>query len=255
MPTRSPSTGSQPNRDLPADHPTGPWTPYAGHGTVWRVRVAIIGAGPTGLFLGAALQRRGHAVTVVDRDGGPEPDGSWPRKGVMQFHHAHAFRGPVVAALQREVPEAYARWVELGAEPVTEPGLTRRARHAIAAGDVRAGPARGGRRRSRGWRCAGGTCAAVRHVDGVAIGLDVDGAAVPAELVLDASGQVEPGAPGSSASGPASVATAASPTSTGSTSCGPAPSPARWPARSPGRATSTATRCSSSRTSAASSRR
>ena len=78
----------------PPDHPTGPWTPRGGAGSLCRVRVAIIGAGPTGLFLGAALQRRGHAVTVVDRDGGPEPDGSWPRKGVMQFHHAHAFRGP-----------------------------------------------------------------------------------------------------------------------------------------------------------------
>jgi 2-polyprenyl-6-methoxyphenol hydroxylase-like FAD-dependent oxidoreductase len=85
------------------------------------MRVAIIGAGPTGLFLGATLQRRGHAVTVVDRDGGPEPDGSWPRKGVMQFHHAHAFRSPVAAALERELPGAFERWVELGAEPVNAP--------------------------------------------------------------------------------------------------------------------------------------
>ena len=86
------------------------------------MRVAIIGAGPTGLFLGVALQRRGHAVTVVDRDAGPEPGGEWPRQGVMQFHHAHAFRGPVAASLHRELPEALARWVELGAEPVRAPG-------------------------------------------------------------------------------------------------------------------------------------
>jgi 2-polyprenyl-6-methoxyphenol hydroxylase-like FAD-dependent oxidoreductase len=32
----------------------------------------------------------------------------------------------------------------------------------------------------------------VRHVDGVAIGLDVDGSAVPAELVIDASGRSSP---------------------------------------------------------------
>ena len=97
-----------------------------------RVRVAIIGAGPTGLFLGLALHRRGHAVTVVDRDQGPEPDGSWPRKGVMQFHHAHAFRAPVAASLRREVPEALTRWIELGAEPAYVPGTERRARGGTA---------------------------------------------------------------------------------------------------------------------------
>ena len=134
----------------PHNGPTGPWTPHAGTGTVGRVRVAIIGAGPTGLFLGAALQRRGHAVTVVDRDGGPEPDGSWPRKGVMQFHHAHVFRGPVAGALRRELPEAYARWLELGAEPVRTPDGEEVDGDQVAAGDLRAGAARGGRPASRG---------------------------------------------------------------------------------------------------------
>ena len=42
------------------------------------MRVAIIGAGPTGLFLGAALARRGHRVTAVDRDPGPAADGIPP---------------------------------------------------------------------------------------------------------------------------------------------------------------------------------
>lgn len=152
------------------------------------VRVAIIGAGPTGLFLGATLQRRGHDVTVVDRDGGPEPDGSWPRKGVMQFHHAHAFRGQVSAALEAELPLAIQRWLELGAEPITRPGVPgtlgvrsrretfeRALREVVAAEPglvVRRGHVRG-----------------IRQVDGVAIGLDVDGERVPAELVLDASGR------------------------------------------------------------------
>ena len=156
-----------------------------------RVRVAVVGAGPTGLYLGAALQRRGHDVTVVDRDGGPEPDGSWPRKGVMQFHHAHAFRAPVAEALERELPEALERWLELGAEPVCVPGtevlvgvrsqrstFERALREVVAAEPglvVHQGHVRG-----------------LRHVDGVAIGLDVDGATVPAELVLDASGRSSP---------------------------------------------------------------
>src|SRR3954447_19605469 len=125
-------TGPIATEPRPADsHPGPATTARPGHGrcprstgTVGRVRVAIVGAGPTGLFLGAALQRRGHAVTVVDRDGGPEPDGGWPRKGVMQFHHAHAFRGPVAGALNRELPEVWARWLELGAEPAFVPGTT-----------------------------------------------------------------------------------------------------------------------------------
>ncbi|HET6938203.1 MAG TPA: FAD-dependent oxidoreductase [Nocardioides sp.] len=155
------------------------------------MRVAIIGAGPTGLFLGVALRRRGHAVTVVDRDGGPEPDGTWPRKGVMQFHHAHAFRAPVAGSLKRQVPEALTHWIELGAEPAYVPGTDEltgirsqrstfeRALREVAALEpglvLRRGHVRG-----------------VRHVDGVAIGIDVDGEPVPAELVLDASGRSSP---------------------------------------------------------------
>src|SRR3954452_18780485 len=162
-----------------------------GTGTVGRVRVAIIGAGPTGLYLGGALQRRGHAVTVVDRDGGPERDGSWPRKGVMQFHHAHAFRAPVAGALERELPEVWTRWLELGAEPVSAPGATEiagirsqrstfeRALHDVVAAEP-------------GLVLRRGHVGAVRHVDGVAIGLEVDGEALAAELVLDASGRSSP---------------------------------------------------------------
>jgi hypothetical protein len=124
----------------------------------------------------------------VDRDSGPEPDGSWPRKGVMQFHHAHGFRAPVAGALERELPEALDRWLELGAEPVYVPGteqlagvrsqrstFERALREVVAAEPglvVRQGHVRG-----------------VRHVDGVAIGIDVDAEAVPAELVIDASGR------------------------------------------------------------------
>jgi 2-polyprenyl-6-methoxyphenol hydroxylase-like FAD-dependent oxidoreductase len=155
------------------------------------VRVAIIGAGPTGLFLGAALQRRGHAVTVVDRDGGPEPDGSWPRKGVMQFHHAHGFRGQVAAALEAELPEVMERWVELGAEPIVAPGVpgiqgvrSRRVTYERALRDIVAV--------EPGLVLRRGHVRGVQRVDGVAIGLDVDGEALPAELVLDASGRSSP---------------------------------------------------------------
>ncbi len=72
-------------------------------------RVVIAGAGPTGLYLAIALARRNHQVIVVDRDRGPAPDGSWGRKGVMQFHHPHGFRGQVVDALIAEMPEVLRR--------------------------------------------------------------------------------------------------------------------------------------------------
>ena len=155
------------------------------------MRVAIIGAGPTGLFLGGALRRRGHDVTVVDRDGGPEADGDWPRKGVMQFHHAHAFRAPVAGSLQRELPEAYTRWLELGAEPVTAPGSdelagvrSQRSTYERAVREVVGA--------EPGLVLRRGHVRGVRQVDRVAIGLDVDGEAVPAELVIDASGRSSP---------------------------------------------------------------
>ena len=39
----------------------------------------------------------------------------------MQFHHAHALRSQVVDTLRRELPEAYDRLLEVGAEPVEMP--------------------------------------------------------------------------------------------------------------------------------------
>ena len=35
------------------------------------MRSVIVGAGPTGLYTAIALARRGHQVTVIDRDPGP----------------------------------------------------------------------------------------------------------------------------------------------------------------------------------------
>ena len=81
------------------------------------MRTLVIGAGPAGLMLGATLARRGHDVTCVDRDPGPAGEG-WPRRGVMQFRHAHNFRGQVPTFLRAEWPEADHAWLALGAEPL-----------------------------------------------------------------------------------------------------------------------------------------
>ena len=64
------------------------------------MRTLIVGSGPTGLLLGAALARRGHQVTAVDLDPGPTGD-AWIRRGVMQFEHAHGFRPQVSMASRR----------------------------------------------------------------------------------------------------------------------------------------------------------
>lgn len=159
------------------------------------MRTAIIGAGPAGLVLGAALARRGSEVTLVDRDPGPPAAGTWPRRGVMQFHHAHAIRGQVTTTLRREVPAAFDRLVERGAERITLP---------LPGGAVAEG----------GMRCRRSTFEeAVRevvatlpgvtlrhgHVDAIrsddtsglprATGLVVDGEDLDADLVVDASGR------------------------------------------------------------------
>ncbi len=154
------------------------------------MRTAIVGAGPTGLFLGTALARRGHQVTIVDRDPGPRSDGTWPRRGVMQFHHAHGFRGQVVDALDQELPEAGERWRAAGATAVTMAG-------------AQAGLTLGMRSRRQTFEAALRKTAAEQpglelrlgHVDdvtstrGCADGLRVDGEHLPADLVIDASGR------------------------------------------------------------------
>ena len=81
------------------------------------MRAMVVGAGPAGLVTGAVLARRGHQVVVVDRDGGPAPDGTWDRKGVMQFDGAHGFRSQVPELLADEWPSAHAAWLAAGAEP------------------------------------------------------------------------------------------------------------------------------------------
>ena len=170
--------------------------------------MAIIGAGPAGLFLGTALAGRGHDVVAVDRDPAPPTEGRWRRPGVMQFHHAHAFRTQVGMGLRREWPAALDAWLELGAEPVTfdVPGMG-----VVPAGHLS--------RRDTFERALRTVAPAVRgltirqgHVDGVLCtggrvhGLVVDGVPVDADLVVDASGRA-----GRSADGLRAPATAGGP--------------------------------------------
>jgi 2-polyprenyl-6-methoxyphenol hydroxylase-like FAD-dependent oxidoreductase len=153
------------------------------------MRVAIVGAGPTGLFLSLALARRGHTVVVVDRDTGPAPDGQWRRAGVMQFHHPHAFRSQVVDALAAEAPEVVEALFAAGAEPALLPDapdrvIGLRCRRMTFERVLRAAVV-----------AESGVTLHYGHADDVlsergrAVGLRVDGQRLAADLVLDASGR------------------------------------------------------------------
>jgi 2-polyprenyl-6-methoxyphenol hydroxylase-like FAD-dependent oxidoreductase len=155
------------------------------------MQIAIIGAGPAGLYLGSTLARRGHHVVAVDRDAGPAESTTWARRGVMQFHHAHAFLQTVVDSLGRELPEAVELWRRAGAEPIefTPPGgqlttLGLRSRRETFERALRAAATA-----TPGFEVRQG------HVDGVVVeggraaGLMVDGVRLDAALVIDASGR------------------------------------------------------------------
>ncbi|WP_250030981.1 FAD-dependent oxidoreductase [Paractinoplanes maris] len=154
--------------------------------------VAVAGAGPAGLFTAVALARRGHRVTVVDRDGGPGADGSWERRGVMQFHHPHGFRPQIGEALDAEMPEMLDALTAAGVEQIRFPGADGQPARAVGLRCRRAVF----ERVLRAFAVDEPGVALVRgHVDDVAqaggraTGLIVDGHELAAELVINASGR------------------------------------------------------------------
>jgi 2-polyprenyl-6-methoxyphenol hydroxylase-like FAD-dependent oxidoreductase len=155
------------------------------------MQIVIIGAGPAGLFLGSALARRGHRVTAVDRDPGPTDDATWSRRGVMQFHHAHAFRQTVVEALGRELPETLELWQAAGAEAIefedfggATMQLGLRSRRETFERCLRTAATA-----TPGFTLHHGHVERVIERHGRAAGVVVDGLPVTADLVVDASGR------------------------------------------------------------------
>jgi 2-polyprenyl-6-methoxyphenol hydroxylase-like FAD-dependent oxidoreductase len=153
--------------------------------------VAVIGAGPAGLLTGAALARRGHQVVAVDRDPGPPGDAYWPRRGVMQFHHAHTFRPQVAMVLQREWPEAYGAWLAAGAEPLEFdlPGRGRTPAGVLSRRETLERALRTAAPHVQGLTVEQGHVDDVRTDDGRVTGIVVDGRELAADLVIDASGR------------------------------------------------------------------
>jgi 2-polyprenyl-6-methoxyphenol hydroxylase-like FAD-dependent oxidoreductase len=150
------------------------------------VRTVIVGAGPTGLFIAIAMARRGRDVVVVDRDPGPNSHGVWQRKGLMQFHQAHAFRRQVIDALRAEMPDALDDLIAAGATIATAPdsGPTALLCRRMVFERVLRNTAK-----------KEGATLITGHVDGLlqqrgrAVGVSVRSHPLAAELVIDASGR------------------------------------------------------------------
>jgi 2-polyprenyl-6-methoxyphenol hydroxylase-like FAD-dependent oxidoreductase len=154
-----------------------------------NVRTVIVGAGPTGLFTAIAMARRGRDVVLIDRDPGPPAHGDWHRRGVMQFAHAHSFRGQVVDALEAEMPDALTALTAAGATIATAPGnpprpAALRCRRSIFERELRRRAAD-----EPGVRFHGANVDEVVVQHGHAVGVRIAGNVLDASLVIDASGR------------------------------------------------------------------
>jgi 2-polyprenyl-6-methoxyphenol hydroxylase-like FAD-dependent oxidoreductase len=73
--------------------------------------IAVIGGGIAGLASGLALGRRGHEVTILERDAAAPPSDTsdafehWHRPGVPQERQSHAFLARLRLLLQEEAPD------------------------------------------------------------------------------------------------------------------------------------------------------
>lgn len=155
------------------------------------MKVLVLGSGPTGMLTGAALAARGHEVTSVDRDPGPAADGTWRRRGVMQFEHAHGFRPQVSDVLQRRWPAAYDAWMGAGAEPMVIGGpggdatvLGSRSRRSVLERALRSAASD-----TPGLTLHTGHIDGLLTADGRVTGAVVDKVPLTADLVVDASGR------------------------------------------------------------------
>lgn len=153
------------------------------------MRIAIAGGGPVGIFLGLGLARRGHHVTLVDRDPGPPGSRPWRRVGVMQFNAPHGVLSRARQALLRELPDVYDALVAAGAQVRWLPQLPPETAIMFCRRSVLESELRAAARRQPGLEWVTGHVDDVIVDDRVASGLAVDGRTISAEVVIVATGK------------------------------------------------------------------
>jgi 2-polyprenyl-6-methoxyphenol hydroxylase-like FAD-dependent oxidoreductase len=90
------------------------------------MKVLVLGSGLAGLAAGLALGRRGHAVTLVERDPTPAPLGAeaafdaWQRPGIPQFRQPHNFLGLGRRILRERAPDVYQAVLQAGASEIEQ---------------------------------------------------------------------------------------------------------------------------------------
>ena len=82
--------------------------------------VVVVGGGVSGLSTALKLSRRGHSVTVLERDDTPMPESAdqaffWDRRGAPQVRHSHAFLARLVGLLRENEPDVLEMLVAAGA--------------------------------------------------------------------------------------------------------------------------------------------
>lgn len=151
--------------------------------------VAVIGAGPVGLYSAIMLARRGNKVVVVDRDRGPASDGSWERRGVMQFRHPHFFRHIVGQIFAETAPDLWDSVVGAGGIAVRPPGAPEFVRNLQCRRTTFEAAIRAAAEAQPGLVLRTGHAERIVIEKGRAAGVYVDGGLVPADLVIDAGGR------------------------------------------------------------------
>ncbi len=84
-------------------------------------RAVIVGAGISGLSCALFAARRGHQLTVVDKDGPPPATdvySGWDRPGVAHARQGHAFLALGSRVMQQEAPDVFAEIVASGAPEI-----------------------------------------------------------------------------------------------------------------------------------------
>lgn len=152
-------------------------------------RIVVVGGGLIGLATAVMVAKRGHDVTVLERDPEPLPNTPreawdwWKRSGVMQFRQPHFLLPQGRRVLDAELPEVVRALLDAGAAPRTVNARRPVLEHAVATVADKWAETR------RGARAVGLLTSGSRHVTGVRLHTREE---LLADLVIDATGRSSP---------------------------------------------------------------